>query len=131
MCKSIGIDSPDPSEWVEKMKVVESNAIEFKRHEKYWIEKVDQLQAENEALQAMREDYARLTANSIIIQSENEAFKAKEAKRNKAINIILSSIEGSLNGIEDGKGDSDVVGISGVVSTLNELFTNINKLKGE
>jgi len=77
---------------------------------------------EIEALRVMQQDYATKTADLIIARAKIEKLK-------KGLNILLSSIEGSLNGIEDAKGDSDVVGISDVKTTLNDLFVIVNNLK--
>ena len=66
-----------------------------------------------------------------ILHKQIEQLQAEIKQLKKGIDITLSSIEGSICGIEDNKGDADVIGISEVESMLNDLFKRLNKLKGE
>lgn len=70
---------------------------------------VDKLESENEALQQMRQDYARVTADLIIVRHENERLK---------IRLEEYSVEVKSSN-------------AGFMSKVNELKTENERLKAE
>lgn len=63
-----------------------------------------------------------------VIQKRLNEVESKLESIKKGIRIQLSHIEGDLCGIEDTKGNADVMGISEVTTILNRMFKNFNDL---
>lgn len=89
------------------------------------------IEAPKKWVEDMKSSFYPMAKGIIELQESKAKLQAENKKLKKGLNVVLASIEGSINGVNDFKGDADVVGISEVEAMLNDLFKQIDALKGE